>query len=104
MNQQMKLHILGARRGSVDGNKYASVYVTQRAEDGDKDNIGVLPMKLSCDFDILEALDPKNLPGEYDCMVRLQPASGGKVGMFLTSVKWTKGTHTPAPAASAAAK
>ena len=96
MNQNMTLSILGARRGSVDGNNYASVYVVQRAEDGDKDNVGMLPMKLSCDFNVLDALDPKQLPGEYECMVRLQPAAGGKVGMHLMSAKYGRLATKPA--------
>lgn len=96
MNQTMTLSILGARRGNVDGNNYASVYVAERAPDGDKNNLGMLPMKLSCDFNVLDALDPKNLPGDYECMVRLQPAAGGKVGMHLTSVKYTRPATKPA--------
>lgn len=98
MQQNMTLSILGARRGNVDGNNYASVYVAQRAEDGDKNNMGMLPMKLSCDFNVLDSLDPKQLPGDYECLVRLQPAAGGKVGMHLTSVRYTR------PATKAAAQ
>jgi len=90
----VKATVLGIRRGQVDGNKYASIYLLEEVDD---ENVrGKLPLKMNCTFGLLDTVKPSELPGEYEVQVKLIPASGGKVGMEATALR-----RVGAPSASA---
>lgn len=97
MNQKIQGHILGAKRYNIDGQKSASLYLMGDVLNGENEK-GALPMKLPCDFDLLEMLDEKHLPGDYELEVKLSMGGGVKAAMHVVSVKPSRAPVQPAKA------
>jgi len=97
MENVINAQVLGIRRGEVDGNKYASIYVLESSDPADNNTKGMIPMKLTCEHALMDNVDDKTLPGEFEIAVKLTPASGGKLGMKATAMKPLKQSQ-PQPA------
>jgi len=88
MSNTMRVTILGIKRGEMEGRKYAMLYTTTPTDSNNRDQLGVIPVSMSCDYDLLDAMERKQLPGDYDVMVNLKPGAGGKISMHATSCKF----------------
>lgn len=81
MEQVIKSTVLGIRRGSVDGNQYASIYILENADPDDVNSKGKMPLKMTCSHALLDRVNGNDLPGDFEIKVMMVPAAGGKVGM-----------------------
>jgi len=93
MQNQIKAHVLGIRRGTVDGNKYASLYILEDADPAKSaDEAGKMPIKVTCSHDILDKVsaDKMVLPGDFDVLIKVNMGAGGKATMVATDIRPTK--------------
>ena len=86
MQNVIKAQVIGAKRYDIDGNKMASIFVMQKAEETD-DSVGFEVMKMSAPYDVVEHLKGKKLPGDYDVLVRMRAAGGGKMALIAEGIK-----------------
>lgn len=93
MENIIKAKVLGARRGNVDGTKYASIYIIEDVVN-EADRKGALPMKLNCDYGVVDHLEAEKLPAEMEMQIRLDMAGGGKAAMFCQAVRPINGKAT----------
>lgn len=90
MQQKMIIQVLGIKRGEVDGNKYASLYMTSDTPEYTRDVVGLSVMKVPCEYDLLDRINVHDVPGQFNADVALVSAAGGKAGLKvlnLTSMK-----------------
>ncbi|MCW8829706.1 MAG: hypothetical protein OQK94_11720, partial [Gammaproteobacteria bacterium] len=93
MQNQIKAHVLGIRRGTVDGNKYASLYILEEADPAKSaDEAGKMPIKVTCSHDILDkvASEKMQLPGDFDVLIKVNMGAGGKATMVATDLRPNK--------------
>lgn len=97
MQNQITAQVLGIRRGNVDGNNYASIYLLEESDPSKPDEIGKLPIKMSCAHDLLDKVvaDKATLPGTFDLMVKLNMGAGGKASMVATDIRPAKTSAAP---------
>ncbi|SCZ52974.1 hypothetical protein [Thiohalomonas denitrificans] len=87
MENIIKAKVLGARRGKMDGGvKYASIYIIEDVMNED-DKKGALPMKMNCEYGLLDHLDAEHLPAEMELQVKLDMGAGGKAAMYVQAVR-----------------
>ena len=87
MENIITMKVIAARRGDVDGNKYASLYTVQRADENDADNLGDIPMKIACNYGVLDTIKEKDLPGIFEAQINLKPAAAGKMGFEVIALR-----------------
>ena len=83
MNIQMSGMVIQAKRYSMDGNKGASIYLTQQASGDNEDLCGLDIMKLSADYSVVEQLK-SHLPCE--CKITATPVPGAQQKMSFKVV------------------
>ena len=86
MQMNGKMHILSAKRGTVDGNRYASVIAVSgefRPDETDRKGLDVI--KISCEPEFLDQL-PK-LPADVEFITTLKGAAGGKSQPHIIGIK-----------------
>lgn len=89
MNQQITVDVIAARRSTVEGRTFANLFVTMdepTAREDQADLVGKMPLKLSCDPTLIDALRHLQVPGKHTFDARMAPAAGGKMALFVTGV------------------
>lgn len=81
MNQKMMMNVMGIKRGEVDGNRYASLYMLSDSPEYSRDAVGLGVMKISCDFELIDRINPQDVPGQFTADVSLVSVAGGKAGI-----------------------
>jgi hypothetical protein len=82
---QERLIILFADRGIMEGQRYARLWAKSKEIVDKSDAVGEPPLKINCEYDIIDHLRNK-LPGEFDCTVTMVQAAGQKGGLFVKSL------------------
>jgi len=90
MNTQINMHVLSVKRGEVEGNKYASLMMVSDTPTYDRDSAGLQVMKVTCDYDLLDRIDPRAVPGNFVAEVALVTAAGGKAGFKVLQLQPVK--------------
>lgn len=93
MNIQMTGTVIQAKRYSMDGNKGASVFLTQPASGGNDDVCGLDIMKLGADYSVVDQLKD-HLPCE--CKITAQPVPGAQQKMAFKVISIEPVTKRPA--------
>lgn len=101
MQQMIKVDVLGGRRVHVDGTTYSKLFLGQREDD--KNAIGVIPMTLSCEAEVIDQLRGRDLPAQLDVRVVLRMAGGGKTGMHALAIETSSASSRSASPAQAKA-
>ena len=96
MENKIVTQVLCIQRGNVDGNKYASIHALEHADPDDENKKGMMPMKMSCSYELLDNVRAQDLPGEFEVTIKLVPAAGGKMGMKAVGLKLIKATKAAA--------
>lgn len=86
MQNTITAQIIGAKRYDIDGNKMASIFVMQQAEQNDN-TVGYEVMKVSAPYGVVDQLQKAKLPAEYEIMIKLKAAGGGKMAMVAEGIK-----------------
>lgn len=86
MQNVITAQIIGAKRYDIDGNKMASIFVMQQAEQNDN-TVGFEVMKLSAPYGVVDQLQKAKLPADYEILVRMKTAGGGKMSLVAEGIK-----------------
>lgn len=90
MNHKMMMNVVGIKRGEVDGNRYAALYMLSDSPEYSRDAVGLGVMKIACDFDLIDRLNPQDVPGIFNADVSLVMAAGGKAGIRVHGLQPVK--------------
>jgi len=90
MNTQITMHVLSVKRGEVDGNRYASLMMVSDTPTYERDSAGLQVMKVTCDYDLLDRIDSRAVPGNFIAEVALVTAAGGKAGFKVLQLQPVK--------------
>lgn len=82
----IETQIIGAKRFESDGNKTGQLLITEAVDQQDPDTLGLVPMKISCPYDMVNVLRDKKLPDTYQivCDLKLQ---SGKAGLYAKEIR-----------------
>ena len=101
MQNIIKAQVLGAKRYNIDGQQSASVYIMGESLH-DHSQVGVLPMKIPCNYELVDSLDHKSLPCEGELSVTLSMGGGVKASMFVNDIKLSPARKAPASSGAGA--
>ncbi|MDO6748530.1 hypothetical protein [Gilvimarinus sp. 1_MG-2023] len=88
MNQVLTVELYGASLADVDGRQYASLYIGQKVEDEKEEGAkGIVVMKMPCDPEVYQTLNPPKYPAQVQAHVRLKKAAGGRLGQHCVKVQ-----------------
>ncbi len=78
MENVSRLQVIGLRRYDFDGNRGAQIFCAQAADGTNPDVIGMDVMQFNAPYSLLDTIDPKAVPGEFECQLFFKRGAGGK--------------------------